>query len=284
MAEPAPVWHEAITASATPGRTRSPHPDSRPLCRISKLQAAGYVLGGPHSTLTFSAAGDTMMRDGGRLPAGRSQGHRFGGRKPGVPKRGGRVMKPLTIALGFALTVTFGVARATDGVAKLDSIWAMDIAKGNYAIGTGNPDRTLPLGGGAPEGIYGFTYKESGDTCNWCWTKGRAQDNPNIKRWVHTSWWSNHACPYWSAFYCMNKNYAHMYIPTGHKYYMSAFRWIPTYVEHPPIQPTENPPQPPGAIGTYSSGAYLTPQQYGPPPSGAWSQQVDITLQYMEIW
>jgi len=96
--------------------------------------------------------------------------------------------------------------------------------------------------------------------------------------------WSNHVWPFWSCFYCVNKNYDYMFVPMGHKYYMSAFRWIPTSIQHFSPQPVPNPPQPPEARGAYRSGVYLTPDKYAPPPNGQWSQVVDITQRYIVKW
>jgi hypothetical protein len=83
----------------------------------------------------------------------------------------------------------------------------------------------------------------------------------------------------------MNRNYDYMYIPRGHYYYMSAFRWIPTCVEYPPRQPTSTPPQPFGTTGIYYSGTYLTPYKYDTEANGGHlSQEVDITLKYVMMW
>jgi len=182
--------------------------------------------------------------------------------------------------LGLPL-VTFG-----GGVALIENLWEQEIASDNYEIGTGDPSHRAPIDTAfpAPEGIYGWTLKENGDSSNWSWVRARAHDDPNIKRWVHTSMWAENIFPYWSCFYCVNKNYAHMYVPMYHKYFMSAFRWIPTIIQRFPPQPVNEPPQPPNAQGAYRSGVYLTREYYAPPPNGEWSQVVDITQRFVVMW
>jgi len=178
------------------------------------------------------------------------------------------------------------IAPATDeGVVYIEDIWEDAITDDNYQEGGGNSSHYPPGWFEAPEGIYGWTLKGTGDSCNWSWVRARAVDNAEIKRWVHTSTWAVNESPYWSCFYLVNANYSFCYVPRNHFYYMSAFRWHPPYVQRVPPQPVTEPDNPGERTSAYVSPVYVTPYEYDyQSGGGTLSQVVDITLSDLESW
>lgn len=191
-------------------------------------------------------------------------------------------MRALTAMAMLVLVV--GSAAAT-GVAYIEGLWEDIIATDAYSSASGDPSHYPTDWMSAPEGIYGWTLKSDGDSCNWVWVRARAEDNPEIKRWVHTSTWAQNIYPYWSCFYCVNKSQAWNYVPMGHKYYMSSFRWHPIYVQRVPPQPVSEPDNPGNRTSAYVSPVYLTEHKYDYPGQGGSLQQVaDLYLQNLVNW
>lgn len=194
-------------------------------------------------------------------------------------------MSRLITGLAVLLLVAAPALATDEGVEYIEDQWEEIIDTDGYETGSGDPSHYPADWFSAPEGIYGFTLKSDGDSCNWCWVRARAEDDPDIKRWVHTSMWAVNTSPYWSCFYVVNSNYAYLYVPRGHFYYMSAFRWHPIYTQRVPPQPVSEPDNPGGRTGAYVSPVYLTPYKYDTAGNGGTLQQVvDIYLENLESW
>jgi hypothetical protein len=175
-------------------------------------------------------------------------------------------------------------AAATDeGVEYIEDLWEDAIESEEYQEASGDTTHYPTDWPSAPEGIYGYTLKSNGDSCNWCWVHARAVDNEEIKRWVHTSMWAENQEPWLSCFYVVNRNADYLYVPRNHAYYMSAFRWHPPYPQRVPPQPVEEPDNPAGRISAYVSGVYIT-EEYGNPPGGTLQQVCDISLGTLVNW
>ncbi len=187
-------------------------------------------------------------------------------------------MNYLKAILLIIFIFTLGIAQSQ--LEELEKFQREAIEQGNVVT----PSVTSQ--GGAPEGIYGWVKTLEGNPAHWSWVKATGYSNPHVTCWVHTSWWSNWAWPYYSNFYCMNANTSWAYIERGQKYYIYAFRWLPADEARAYLPPRPSvPSQPAWAEGMSYSDVYLTPYPYDYEHNGGRLQQeIDPVLRYIKMW